>query len=185
MKEIKLTNSDKIALVDDDKYEELNKYNWRINESGYVIRTKINKENANYPEIIYMHRQILDILLFSSEICTDHINHIRTDNTLVNLRKCTKSENGKNIGIKARKTKNTTSKFKGVCWHAKGKKWGSSIMVNYKSIHIGLFDDEIRAALAYDQIARILHKNFATLNFPNKCENIVEINKITKFLKGE
>lgn len=38
-------------------------------------------------------------------------------------------------------------------------------MVNNKNIHIGLFTDEIEAALAYDNQARILFKEFAKTNF--------------------
>ena len=74
----------------------------------------------------------------------DHINGIRTDNRIVNLRLATNSENGKNHG----KNKNNTSGYQGVYWDKANVKWRAIIKFNNKSISLGryvLFDDAVKA----------------------------------------
>lgn len=44
---------------------------------------------------------------------------------------------------------NFTSKYKGVSWHKKNKKWQSQCRINSKQIHLGYFDYEIDAYKAY------------------------------------
>jgi group I intron endonuclease len=62
-----------------------------------------------------------------------------------------------------------SSAYRGVCWHAHKNgcgKWKASIKHKGKKIHIGLFDDEIEAAKAYDEKALLFHGIKAKLNFP-------------------
>lgn len=77
----------------------------------------------------------------------DHINNIKTDNRLINLRLVTPRENVS----KARLLKNKTSKYTGVYYKSKNKKWCASIYVDGKKKHLGLFDDEYKAHLAYQK----------------------------------
>jgi len=63
-------------------------------------------------------------------------------------------------------TASSTSKYKGVCWDKRNKKWGVTIQANKKKYHLGYFKDEIDAAKAYDKKAKKLHGQFACLNFP-------------------
>jgi len=60
-----------------------------------------------------------------------------------------------------------TSKFRGVCWHKRLKKWRATIHKNGKSFWLGLFDTEEEAAKAYDAKARELFGEFAYQNFNN------------------
>ena len=91
----------------------------------------------------------------------DHINHNGLDNRRCNLRVATHSENMRN-----RKPQlGTSSKFKGVCWMKKVNKWQVSIRYNKVKLHLGLYSNEIKAAKAYDGVAKELHGEFARLNF--------------------
>ncbi|AAP58725.1 57R [Xanthomonas phage Xp10] len=74
----------------------------------------------------------------------DHINGIKTDNRIVNLRECTDAENKQNRG----KSSNNTSGVPGVGWHKQRKKWRAQIKVNGKNIHLGWFDTIEEAAAA-------------------------------------
>lgn len=78
----------------------------------------------------------------------DHINGIRSDNRLNNLRPCSRSQNMYN-----------TMK-KGVCYHKTQLKWVASIRVNTKRLHLGSFTSEADALAAYDAAARKYHGSF-------------------------
>jgi len=90
----------------------------------------------------------------------DHINGIRDDNRIANLRLATVAENSQNVG----KQSNNKSGFKGVHWHARGKKFRAQIMANGKSKSLGLFHTAAEAAAAYDIAAAELHGEFARRN---------------------
>jgi hypothetical protein len=65
----------------------------------------------------------------------DHINHIKNDNRIVNLRDCSKIENNKNMPMQNRNTSGVT----GVHWCKSNNKWRSQIKVNRKNIYLGYF----------------------------------------------
>ena len=67
----------------------------------------------------------------------DHINHIRDDNRIANLREVTQAENQKNVS----KRSDNTSGFTGVCWYKRHSNWRVQITVNGKIIHLGYFSD--------------------------------------------
>lgn len=160
MKEIILTQN-QVAIIDDEDYSFISKYKWCAvkKESGYYARRNASKEELlkGYKSKIYMHREIMAA---TSEEYVDHKNHNTLDNQKNNLRKCTASENCRN----ARMSKNNTSGFKGVSWHKNKKKWVSSIKVDGKSIHLGVFDSPIKAARTYDEAALQYFGEFAKIN---------------------
>jgi hypothetical protein len=60
----------------------------------------------------------------------------------------------------------------GVCWDSSDKKWRAYIRADTsdcksKQWKLGLFLNEVDAALAYDQAAREHHRGEAKLNFPD------------------
>ena len=61
--------------------------------------------------------------------------------------------------------KPTTSKFRGVNWDSKAKKWRVRLMVKGKRVSIGLFDDEQDAGKAYDSMTQELYGPTACINF--------------------
>ena len=78
-----------------------------------------------------------------SDLVIDHINNIKTDNRLENLQVITHRENT------SKDRKNKTSKYTGVCWDKKIKKWHSTISNNNKRIHLGFFKCELKAHYIY------------------------------------
>ena len=83
----------------------------------------------------------------------DHINRVRTDNRLENLREATRSQNLRN---KEKSNKNISG-YKGVSFFARDKKWMASIQINGKKKYLGYFDTPLSAHEAY--------KNFAEKHF--------------------
>lgn len=73
----------------------------------------------------------------------DHINGIKTDNRIVNLRQASNLQNGKNIKTK----RNNTSGYSGVVFCKQTGKWRVMIKVNSKSIHFGRYKN------LYDAVA--------------------------------
>ncbi len=65
----------------------------------------------------------------------DHINGIRGDNRIINLRDVSNQENHRN----ERLAKNNSSGIIGVCWSEADSRWIASIGVNYKQIRLGQF----------------------------------------------
>lgn len=87
---------------------------------------------------------------------TDHLNMIRDDNRIINLREATRSENMRNsIG-----RSNNLSGVKGVSFDKARNKWQAHISVNKTHIALGRFDTKERAANAYKNAAKNLHGEF-------------------------
>lgn len=146
------------ALIDNQDFEKLKDEKWYLNDSGYAIRLikTVNKEGKTVTRSIFMHKEIL-----TSDKEVDHINNNPLDNRRINLRQATAQQNKRNI----RKRTGLTSHYKGVCWFKTRNKWLASIKVDRKSIHIGFFNDEHHAGMAYDIWAKDLFGEFAQLNF--------------------
>ncbi len=159
MGEIALTQG-YVALVDDEDFEELNQYSWHISQNKHLIYAIRNHPvYPNYRITVKMHRQV--IRAQNGEI-VDHINGNGLDNRKENLRIVTGSQNCAN----KRAWVGRTSKYKGVSWHKQHSKWYVSIYANKKHVFLGLYDDEIKAAKAYDRKALEIFGEFAKTNFP-------------------
>ena len=65
----------------------------------------------------------------------DHINRIRTDNRIANLREVSNKQNHQNKS----KPSNNTSGHPGVVWDKQKSKWKAQIRHNNKLIHLGYF----------------------------------------------
>lgn len=90
----------------------------------------------------------------------DHINTIKTDNRIENLRDCGRTQNNGNH----RRRVNNTSGFRGVSWHVRAGKWLAQINYGKTHYHLGLFLAKTEAAEAYNTAARELFGPFARLN---------------------
>lgn len=85
----------------------------------------------------------------------DHINGIKTDNRLCNLREATNNEN---ICNQRTPHKNNKSGYLGVYYASGSRKFAASIRFNNEKIIIGFFDDPYIAHLAYLEAKRKYHK---------------------------
>lgn len=74
----------------------------------------------------------------------DHINHIRNDNRIENLRIVTGGENKKNQS----KRNINSSGVTGVTWYRKSGKWRAEIKCNGVYEHLGLFENKSDAVSA-------------------------------------
>ena len=90
----------------------------------------------------------------------DHINGIRDDNKIENLREVTKQQNQFN----RKSNRGSSSGYKGVCYHKNINKWMAYFCSGSKRTHIGYFGTEIEAAKAYDNAVKSLHGKYAKLN---------------------
>lgn len=149
----------KVAIVDDEDYEALSQWKWTYFECGYACRNIRNRKEG-WQKKIYMHHQVIGR---STNKHVDHINGNKLDNRKSNLRFATQHENMCNTGIRA----NNKSGYKGVSWHKQVNKWTVRIRTDTNYASLGLFDDKIEAAKAYDRAARHHYGEFARLNFPN------------------
>lgn len=87
----------------------------------------------------------------------DHVNGVRTDNRISNLRDVSHTENQKN----AKRRSDNSSGVTGVSWLKHSSKWSAQIKHEGKQIYLGLFDsldDAIEARKAAEVKYRF-HKN--------------------------
>jgi hypothetical protein len=160
-KEIPLTKG-QVAIVDAADYEWLSKFKWYATKSTGTsyYATRIEYVGKGKSKTYYMHR---DILKPKSDERIDHINLDKLDNRKVNLRICSHQQNCFNTLGKNRLNK-VTSKYKGVSYYARERKYVAEIRPDGKKIVLGYFENEIDAATVYNAAAQIYFGEFAWLN---------------------
>ena len=157
MKEIQLSQG-KVALVDDEDFEMLNRYKWSAMRGAntYYAYTHIILESGKRTSIA-MHRVIMQTPVGYE---TDHRDRNGLNNQRFNLRICTHSQNQGNRKL----TKGSLSGYKGIGWHKRDKKWWSKIVFERRAIYLGYFDSKEEAAKAYNEAAIKYHNSFVCLN---------------------
>lgn len=158
MKQIPLTQN-LFTIVDDCDYLVLSKYTWHtMKNPKHIYAGRKTPMVRGKRKIIYMHRQIL-CLREGDSTKVDHRDGNGLNNRRHNLRCCTHGENMQN-----RKTQTHSSKYKGVSWNKKNRRWVSGIKFERESIHLGSYTNEKEAAKAYDKKAIELFGSFANTN---------------------
>ena len=77
----------------------------------------------------------------------DHINRVKTDNRISNLRLVTKTQNQQN----RTKLLNNTSGHKNIFWDKRDSKWKVQLRVNGKNKHYGYFENIEDAVIKRNQ----------------------------------
>jgi hypothetical protein len=147
------------ASVDDADYDRVSAYKWsatKVKNTVYGIRKIRTTEGRTTSQLL--QRFILAVT--DPEIHVDHEDHNGLNCQRYNLRKCVRGENDGN-----RRKTGGSSQYKGVSW-SKGKgMWRACIRIE-RTVHLGYFSDEVKAAQAYDEAARIRFGAMANCNFP-------------------
>ena len=144
------------AIVDPEDYWKLSQYNWLLYES---LSKKCYAVSLQGKKNVYMHRVIMDA---PAGKLVDHRDRDGLNNTRENLRFATPAQNCFNRVW----SKKSSSKYRGVSFKKKDRKWQASITYNGITKYLGSFKIEEDAARAYDNAAKIHHGEFAVLNFP-------------------
>lgn len=143
-------------------------FRWRISRGGAVAGAMAGTPSAaNYRQIrvdgTYYLAHRLAWLYVHGEWPTadlDHINCIRNDNRIANLRLATRSQNRAN----ARRPRHNSSGFKGVDFHKNKGKWRARVQKDNKVVHVGRFATAEQAHEAYAAMANELFGEFARPN---------------------
>jgi hypothetical protein len=105
---------------------------------GYIMIEHMNKG-------LYAHRLAWIYMYGEDPDCQiDHINRVKDDNRICNLRLCTQEQNLQNYGPQ----KNNTSGYRGVYFDKKVGKWFARITIWGKKKHLGYFDTAADADVA-------------------------------------
>lgn len=159
MKHFYIRTKDKYATVDDEDYEMLKAHSetWSAasNRSGItlVARSKILRKTVT------MGRLILGLKNKDGKQC-DHIDRDPFNNTRLNLRVATLSQNQANKSLTSR----NTSGYKGVTFEKDRNKWKAVISINNQQYNLGRFFSKEQAARAYNEAALKYYGQFAVLN---------------------
>jgi len=166
---IQLTQ-DKVSVIDDWHYSRIAAMGlWHVYDNGrvlYAVRHHINPTSGRRG-LIGMHNCIKAPPVGRT---WDHVDGNGLNNQEDNLRLATASQQAMN-----RKRRNdNTSGYKGVSLHSRLQRWGASIGISGKRIHLGYFDTAEEAALAYNQAAIQYFGEFAKLNNVPLCGDLID-----------
>jgi hypothetical protein len=118
------------------------------NCNGYIyIQIDYERYGAHRLAWLYVYGE------FSKKFI-DHINEIRVDNRIINLRLVTHQENSHNVSSPHI---DNCSGYRGVSWHKGAKKWQVRIAINGRQKHLGVFNTVEQASEAYLVAKKELH----------------------------
>jgi hypothetical protein len=122
----------------------------RKNDQGYLVTT-IGTKTYRVHHLVWTY--------FNGELPSqlDHVNRIRDDNRIDNLRPCAIFQNSGNCVARVHK-------YKGVTFDKRNQKWRAQIGIQYRNVPLGRFSTIEEAAIAYNNAAREYFGEFAVLN---------------------
>lgn len=151
-KEVSLSRGKYVAFVDAEDFDFVNQYRWRLRKTKWTNYAIVSTEGVRWN---FMHNLIMGYAPI------DHIDHNGLNNQRSNLRD--------GLGNALNRLPNYNGgQYKGANWHKGVGKWIAGIRFKGKRIHLGYFDNEVDAAVAYDIKAVELFGEYALLNFPGE-----------------
>lgn len=119
--------------------------------NGYVT--------INYNKTFYLAHRLAWLYVYGElpDNCLDHINCVRNDNRISNLRNATTQQNNYNSKLSI----TNKSGVKGVYWMKNKNKWAVQICFNKIQKHIGLFNDLEFAKFVANEVRNKYHQEFA------------------------
>jgi hypothetical protein len=138
-----------------DKYELLSPYSYHAVKKGRKIYAAacVNRVDTSMQELVIGKKAPPGHKI-------DHKNGNGLDNTNENLRFATDSQNAHN----QTKKEGTSSRYFGVCWNKKLKKWTSGIVCKGEKYNLGGYDNEKDAAYIFDIWDLYLYGEFSVCN---------------------
>jgi hypothetical protein len=133
VKEIQLSNCDKVTLVDDDDYERYQTYKGkRWHYANYYAVISFYPYGNGKTEKVLLHRLINNT---PADKWTDHINGDTLDNRKCNLRTVSRSLNILN----SKKNKKTPSKLRGVYYRKTDGTYHARMTIDKIRYYLGSF----------------------------------------------
>ncbi|MBO5534314.1 MAG: AP2/ERF family transcription factor [Clostridia bacterium] len=126
---------------------------WITGPNGYAVDDKMN----------HFSRVVMNA---GDDEYVDHISMDIHDERRENLRLCSWSENNCNKILQS----NNKTGYKGVSFHKQSGKYMASLWKDRLYYYGGLHTTPEEAAVAYDEMARAVHGEYARLNFPHNGE---------------
>lgn len=168
MREIQLHGkiaAGRVTRIDDGDFDLVNSHRWNCHEEarehnrthGPYAKTKIvTLADDGTPKVawIFMHVMIMGF------VGVDHADHDGLNNQRSNLRAADTAQNNYN----QRPRIGTASRYKGVTWHKKVRKWQATIKLGGRCVYLGVYTSEEDAARAYDVAALEAYGERAYLN---------------------
>ena len=144
--------------------EKTGMFTWLIKPNGRIKAGDVagGKHHSGYWNIKFLNKNYsahrLAFLYMTGSIpkYVDHIDGNKSNNSWVNLRECTHSQNHFNCKIKS----NNTSGYKGVYFRKDRKTWVAVCKTIEKKVYLGSYKTKEEASLAYINFAKVNHGEF-------------------------
>jgi len=128
-----------------------------VGKHGYIVFSHRGRQQ-------YAHRVAWHMTYgFAPPKHIDHINRVKTDNRITNLRLADDLINNRNRGLA---NANNFSGLLGVSKPKQTRKWSAAITVDYKRKHLGYYDTPEEAHAAYMEAKRVHHPTSPHLSAP-------------------